>query len=217
MSDFALKEQEKAYFEAISEFVKKQYEEHLADKSKDLEIDPEEFSKKLAESLGVETEGDKFDKFNKDIEKGFEKLAKEFEDLAKKNLSSEEFMKETKLSAKLDKLNREADYEKNPTFVKGVMNALKNFAEYISESVSNCFGKSKSEAIPLLTEAFKNQKESIFKEVDKNMGKTGHQSAIEEGDRIKENRANSSALQDVGFVILAVGTVIKNTALGRNI
>ena len=136
------------------------------------------------------------------MEQGFKKLAEEFEFIDKKPKTAYEAMKELGLSAKLDKLKREIDYEKNPALMKGLTNALKNFADHISESFCECFGKNKNEAVLLLTEAFKSQKSSIFKEVDKQIMAEGHVSALNANEAIKEkdyNKAAALTLQSIFY------------------
>ena len=216
MVDFAYMEQEKEYFEKIKEFFKAQYQEHLNNPTEDVEVDIEEFSRELAKPLGIDIESDAFKEFTSKVKEGFQKLAKEFESIDKKTKTADEAMKELGLSAKLDKLKREIDYEKNPTLMKGITNALKNFADHISESFCECFGKNKNEAVLLLTEAFKSQKSSIFKKVDKQSMAEGHVSALNDSEMIKENNKNTTTFQEIGIIVCTIGMALKELTIGRS-
>ena len=197
-------------------FFKTQYQEHLDDSTKNVEIDIEEFSRELANPAGIGIESNNFQEFTSKVEQGFKKLAEEFEFIDKKPKTADEAMKELGLSAKLDKLKRKIDYEKNPTLMKGITNALKNFANHISESFCECFGKNKNEAVLLLTEAFKSQKSSIFKEVDKQIMAEGHVSALNANEAIKENSRNTTTLQEIGIVVCTIGMALKELTIGRS-
>lgn len=203
MSNYAMQQKERQYFDTITNYIQSLYEQakdtdqQVSCANIDESIDFKKSAENLLGSLNLELDEDNLDKFANDFEKGFKQLHKEMQLVideyknSNKELSGEELVRNTGLKGRVEKLDKDLDYIDNPTFLKKIKTALQKFATFISESFSMHSGKDQHESITMLTKAFKGIDESVVFKIDDEISRTGgHVGAIEKGDSIRENNKN---------------------------
>ena len=193
MSDFAMKEMEKRYFEAIIDRIQSSYKEAGDMQANFDNIDFKENAENLLNELSIKLDKDKFNDFASDFEKGFKKLHKEMQSVIdeyenkNKDVTQEELVKKVGLKGRVGKLDKALDsYIKNPTFTEKIKNALQGFADFICESFCKYSGQRKEEGVTMLTKAFKNME--IVKAENPAFQLPQYDQAVKQGgERLKNN------------------------------
>jgi hypothetical protein len=148
-----LKEKEQKYFNDIVTFIKSEYDKGFGTEDYDINSDS---TNRLIEKLTPDA--NYYRDFDEDFKEGLKKLNATFIDLRKtaleQRLSFDELEDKTGLKNAQeridDQLKRHSDYEAHPTMTQYVVNALKDFADWVCDIYCKHFGKDKNEAIPLL-------------------------------------------------------------------
>ena len=174
-----LKAKEDGYFQQVNNFVISEYnkstETGFGTESYDTTSASKRFINELIDNPTAHIG------FAKDFEEGLQNLNTTLIDLQKtamkenltpqnsngdieKPILLEKLADQTGLNNIQTRIDRHRAYEVHPTITKYVLNALKDFADWVCDFYCKHFGKDKNEAVPLLYKAF----ETMNRDAEKN-------------------------------------------------